>query len=233
MAERREHRRVIAALEALDAELLADAACWFAGGTAVSLRCSEFRVSQDVDFLCASRDGYRKLRERVFNRGVAGLFRVCPPLLRELRADRYGIRTVVSIDGEPLKFEIVSEGRIELSGVADPTLPVARLADDDLVAEKLLANADRYLDDVAMARDAIDLIILEHALGGLPPASFEKARRAYGASVDEAWHRALVRLRDKPDFLVRALDAMAVDAAARAVIAERLASLPAATGTPP
>jgi len=226
MAEREQHRRVLAALAALDTELFADTGCWFAGGTAISLRCGEFRVSQDVDFLCASRDGYRVLRERVFDRGVAGLFRVAPPVLRELRADRYGIRTVLRIDGEPVKFEIVSEARLELRGVTDPALPVARLADEDLVAEKLLANADRYLDDAAMGRDAIDLIVLERALGGLPAASFEKARQAYGASVDEAWHRALVRLRDKPELLARSLDAMSVDAAARAVIAARLASVP-------
>jgi hypothetical protein len=223
MAERKEHQRVLATLAALDRDLFSNASCWFAGGTAIALRCGEFRVSEDVDFLCASRDGYRLLRERVFDHGIAALFRAPPAVLRQVRADRYGIRTVLDIDGEPMKFEIVSEGRIELHGVADPSLPVPRLADEDLVAEKLLANADRYLDDAALARDAIDLIVLEHTLGGLPPAAFAKARQAYGASVDEAWHRALERLRDKPELLARSLDAMAVDAPTRALISARLA----------
>jgi hypothetical protein len=41
MVERPELRLVLSLLSALDAELLRDAECWFAGGTAVSLRCGE------------------------------------------------------------------------------------------------------------------------------------------------------------------------------------------------
>lgn len=38
MVERPEHVRVLALLSALDADFLKQAACWFAGGTAISLR---------------------------------------------------------------------------------------------------------------------------------------------------------------------------------------------------
>lgn len=66
LVEREESLRVIALLDRIDAPLFRAAPeCWFGGGSAVSLRCEEFRVSRDVDFLCASRDGYRMLRERV------------------------------------------------------------------------------------------------------------------------------------------------------------------------
>lgn len=218
MAERPDNRRVVALLELVDADLFRAAGCWFGGGSAVSLRCGEFRVSRDVDFLCSSRDGYRLLRERVHHHGARGLFRAPVTLVREPRVDRYGIRVAVDVDGAPLKLEIVSEGRIDLDGTDDPTLPVARLGDVDLVAEKLLANEDRLWDDATMGRDVVDLLVLEHTLGGLPEAAWAKARGAYGASVERAWSKGLQWLRERPEQRARWLDAMRVSESARAVI---------------
>lgn len=226
MAERPENRRALALLDRLDATRLREASAWFAGGTAVSLRCGEFRVSRDLDFLCASIEGYRELRARVRVDGARGLFHGDVDLLREPRVDRYGIRLAVGFGDVALKLEIVSEGRISLVGIDDSALPVARLADDDLIAEKLLANDDRYLDDSALGRDAVDLLMLERTCGGLAPAAWAKARGAYGASVDHAWDQALRRMRARPDLLARAFDAMSVTAEARAVVAARLAALP-------
>jgi hypothetical protein len=222
MAERVEHDRVLALLASLDGDLLRDSECWFAGGTAVSLRCDEFRVSRDVDFLCSSRDGYRELRQRVYEAGARGIFADEPSLRRDLRADRYGIRVVVDVAGEPLKLEIVSEGRVDLEGTEDDNLPVARLTDRDLVAAKLLANQDRFLDDSFLARDVIDLIMLEHMLGALPEASWDKARRAYGPSVDDAYRRAVVRLRDGPALRARAYERLAISEEARRIIDGKL-----------
>jgi hypothetical protein len=222
MVERAEHQPVLALLDRLDATVLRDAACWLAGGTAVSLRCSEFRLSRDVDFLCASRAGYRELRERVYRAGARGLFSGEVSLRRDLRADRYGIRMVVDIDAQPIKLEIVSEGRIELDGAQDAELPVARLQDTDLVATKLLANEDRFLDDAALGRDIIDLVMLEHVIGGLPDAAWDKARGAYGPSVEDAYRRALARLNDEPALLARASEKLAITDEARRVIEERL-----------
>ncbi|WP_437289532.1 nucleotidyl transferase AbiEii/AbiGii toxin family protein [Sorangium sp. So ce406] len=222
MAERDEHRRILDLLASLDAGLLQQAECWFAGGTAISLRCDEFRLSRDVDFLCASREGYRMMRHRVYEAGVRGLFTSDVTVRRELRADRYGIRVVLDVAGAPLKLEIVSEGRIDLAGVDDPALPVARLTDEDLVAEKLLANEDRFLDDAALGRDVIDLILLEHSLGELPQVAWDKAREAYGPSVEDAWNRALRRLRDRPEWRARALEALSVTPEARAVVEARV-----------
>lgn len=216
----------LALLERLDAARLREAGAWFAGGTAVSLRCGEFRVSRDVDFLCASMEGYRELRARVRGDGARGLFLRDVALLREPRVDRYGIRLALGLGDVALKLEVVSEGRIPLAGADDPALPVARLTDDDLVAEKLLANDDRYLDDAALGRDAIDLLALERTLGALPDAAWTKARSAYGASVDRAWDHALRRMRARPELLARAFEVMGVSLEVRALVAARLASLP-------
>lgn len=212
-------------LERLDASLLRDSRCWFAGETAVSLRCGEFRVSRDVDFLCASMEGYRSLRERARDRAGAGLFAREVVIAREPRIDRFGIRTAIEIDGAVLKFEIVSEGRVTLNGEDDPRLPVARLSDVDLVTEKLLENDDRHLDDSALGRDAIDLIMLERTLGALPAEAWEKAKTAYGPSVERAWREGLRRLRDRPAMLKRAFDEMLVTPEARAIVQARLATI--------
>lgn len=225
LVERPEHRSVVALLSSLDAALLRDAECWFGGGTAVSLRCGEYRLSRDVDFLCASREGYRALRERVFDAGLRGLFVREVGIPREARVDRYGIRAVVEVDGTPLKLEIVSEGRIALVGSSDPDLPVARLSDEDLVAEKLLANADRFLDDSSLGRDVLDLVVLANQLGELPAGAWEKARDAYGSSVDRAFARALQRMRDRPDLLQRSLETLDVRAEAREIIGARIARI--------
>lgn len=226
LAERPENQVALALLERLDAARLREACAWFAGGTAISLRCGEFRVSRDVDFLCASNEGYRDLRARVRGEGARGLFLRDVALLREPRVDRYGIRLALGLGDVALKLEIVSEGRILLAGADDPALPVARLADDDLVAEKLLANDDRYLDDSALGRDALDLLMLERTLGALPDAAWTKARVAYGATVDRAWAQALRRMRARPDLVARAFDAMGVSSEARDVVAAKLEALP-------
>src|SRR5690349_15605872 len=109
MAERQEHRRILALLTSLDAEFLRRAECWFAGETAISLRCDEFRISRDVDFLCASREGYRLVRQRVYEAGIQALFTHDVAVRREVRADRYGVRVVLDVEGAPIKLEIVSE----------------------------------------------------------------------------------------------------------------------------
>lgn len=225
MVERDEHRHVLSLLSSLDAAFLRQAECWFAGGTAVSLRCGEYRLSHDVDFLCATREGYRALRDRVFHAGLRGFFTRDIEVVREVRADRYGIRAVVRVDGAPVKLEIVNEGRIALQGTSDVDLPVARLTDVDLVAEKLLANADRFLDDSALGRDAFDLMVLAHHLGELPSAAWDKARGAYGDSVDRAFEQALQRLHDRPELVHKALTTLDVRPAAREVILARLAMI--------
>lgn len=208
--------RVLDVLARLDRDLLADCGCFFGGGTAVSLRCGEPRVSRDVDFLCASHDGYRELRQRVFGKDARALFvREIEPV-RELRADRYGIRTVVRSGETVVKLEIVSEGRIDLGCADDPELPVLRLSDVDLVAEKLLANADRGLDDATLHRDAIDLALLHDTLGGLPQSAFEKARGAYGDAIDRAYVSVTTRLREDAVLLARCFDGLGVTEGGRA-----------------
>lgn len=100
MSEREHHVRVAVVLEALDGELLRTLGCLLGGGTAIVLRFGEYRESLDVEFLVADRAGYRELRKRLV--GAESLAAIARPgvelaLLREVRADQYGIRTLVEV----------------------------------------------------------------------------------------------------------------------------------------
>jgi hypothetical protein len=196
MYRRPQHAKIVLALTALDAPLLLEAKCYFAGGTAISLQLDEYRRSDDIDFLCADADGYRRLRESVFDHGLKEIFPHGIDVLREHRSDQYGIRAILRVDGQPIKFEIIREGRIQLAGAAVPDLPVPCLAREDLYTERLLANVDRYLDGSALSRDILDLMVMERRWGPIPTESWKKAEQAYGAAIKAAYAKAKQALRE-------------------------------------
>ena len=208
---RPQHQQIAAVLAAMDAKFLWNCQCFFGGGTAISMQLAEFRRSDDIDFLCADTDGYRRIRESVFAHELRELFPGGVDTLRAIRADQYGIRTILRSGEATIKFEIVREARIGLAGEDVPALPVTCVARDDLYAEKLLANADRYLDKASIHRDILDLLLMERRWGPIPPAAWAKAESAYGRSVHEAFARALQGLReDRVDF-ERCLQKLDVD----------------------
>jgi hypothetical protein len=212
MFKRAHHNRIQSLLTALDADFLGRNDCFFAGGTAIVLALDEYRESVDIDFLCASQDGYRELRNTITNVSLGAIFARPVELAREVRADRYGIRTFLLSDGVPVKFEIVSEGRIHIDGFVDPVTGVPTLSRTDMYAEKLLANADRYNDKAVASRDIIDLAMMIGHWGRIPSDAWEKARQAYGASVDHAFQTAL-NLVGARAYLVQCLQKMHMDPA--------------------
>lgn len=129
-----------------------------------------------------------------------------------LRTDQYGIRTTLEVEGEPVKFEIVLEGRIvfEQPGRADAVAGVATLSVTDLAASKLLANSDRWADDSVFSRDVIDLAMMDLPPRLLRPA-IAKAQGTYGDSVIDDLRRALGALRDRPAHLRRCVAALSMD----------------------
>lgn len=102
MFRRPHHQRILRLLEVFNCAILGETGCWFAGGTAGVLMLDEYRESVNVDFLCASTDGYRRLRELVTEQGLGELLTGPVRYARRdmpVRADRYGIRTFIEIDG--------------------------------------------------------------------------------------------------------------------------------------
>jgi hypothetical protein len=227
--EREHHRRVADVLESLDADLLKASACLFGGGTAIALRYGEYRESVDIDFLVSDRDGYRTLRQRIGSTGgLRSIQRAGRALdqVREVRADQYGLRTVVRVDGMEIKFEIVLEGRITLEapGAGDEVCGVATLTPLDLAASKLLANSDRWADDAVFSRDLIDLAMMA------PPkklltAAIDKARGAYGDSIENDLRKAIDALRARPHRLDRCMEAMQMRSVPKALLWKRIKAL--------
>lgn len=197
MFERDHHNRIQTLLSALNTDFLTENKCFFGGGTAIVLALNEYRESVDIDFLCASQDGYRELRNTIDNTSLGAIFSRPVELARDVRADRYGIRTFIRVDGMPVKFEIVSEGRIQIAGELNPLTGVPTLTRADMYAEKLLANSDRYRDKSVTSRDIIDLAMMIGHWGAVPDAAWEKVRQAYGASADRAFQGAVEMVRDR------------------------------------
>lgn len=182
--KRPQHRAVAKLLAHLDAAFLAEAQSYFGGDTRIALAFGEYRESRDVGFLCASRAGFRQLRETVSQDSLGAIVRRPLPLAREVRADRDGIRTFVIVDDYKIKFEILLEARIELQGKMDRVFKVPTLDVQHTIAEKFLANADRGLDASTAYRDLVDLAFIavhedrQQVLNGLV-----LAEGAYGTAV--------------------------------------------------
>lgn len=180
------HQRIIRVLESMNGDLLQDTQCLFGGGTAIALQLNEFRLSTDIDFICSSHEGYRKLRSLIGQfslTGLAPLFNQPTQQLREVRADRYGIRSVLDVDGVPIKFEVVREDRISLDASFHLLHGVPAISRTDAYAEKLLANSDRWADKSVFSRDILDLATMIHAWGDIPSEAISKACSAYGPTI--------------------------------------------------
>jgi Nucleotidyl transferase AbiEii toxin, Type IV TA system len=216
MFKRPHHQRIARVLQALDGPVLLANGCLFGGGTCIALRFGEYRESVDVDFIVSDMPGYRALRQLLT--GPLGLAAITKagaiPLeqSREIRADQYGIRTQILVDGLPLKFEVVLEGRITLDapGATDTILGVSTLTLRDMATTKLLANSDRRADDGVFSRDVIDLAMMELKLPALR-AAFAKAEAAYGPAVGRDLAKAMDTIRTRQDWLERCMQAMAMD----------------------
>ena len=229
MFERPHHRRIATVLEALDADVLAANGCLFGGGTAMALRYGEYRESVDIDFLVSRVEGYRQLRQRLTGAdGIRAITRAgrAPSQTRDVRADQYGVRTLLQVDGADIKFEIVLEGRIELDapGPDDRQCGVATLTPLDMATSKLLANADRWRDDAVMSRDLIDLAMMAPPKALLKRA-IAKAGGAYGDSVAADLASAVEDLRARPHRLDQCMKAMAMTTVSKAALWARIRAL--------
>ncbi|MDB5860467.1 MAG: hypothetical protein JWQ76_4156 [Ramlibacter sp.] len=213
--DRPHHQRIARLLGALNGQLLREHQCFFGGGTAIALSFGEYRESVDVDFLVSDSGHYRELRHALTAvEGIRAITRPgAEPLAQagEMRADQYGIRTRVVVDGQAIKLEIVMEARIALQspGAGDTVAGIATLTPLDMATTKLLANSDRWPDDGVFSRDLIDLAMMQPSLRLLRLA-VAKAEGPYGASVLRDLERAIQRMQSRTGWLERCMQAMAM-----------------------
>jgi len=214
--KRPHHQRIAHVLSILNGQQLKENNCLFGGGTAITLRYGEYRESIDVDFLVSDVAGYRNLRQLLTGaNGIAAIVREgTAPLAqtREIRADQYGIRTMLQVADQSIKFEIILEGRVKLEspGTSDEICGIATLTPLDLAASKLLANSDRWNDDGVFNRDIIDLAMMNPSLALLRSA-VAKAEAAYGEAICKDLNKAIERMLDRHGWLERCMQVMAMN----------------------
>lgn len=200
-------------LQALDGQRLRERGCLFGGGTAIALRFGEYRESLDIDFLVSDLAAYRELRQAMTAvdgwRAITRADAAAEVQPGELRADQYGIRTRLLVEGQSIKFDIVFEARIALepSGRADELFGVRTLTPLDMAATKLLANSDRWADDGGFSRDLIDLAMMKPALPLLRRA-VAKAEGACGDAIRRDLRRAVDRMGERTGWLERCTHVM-------------------------
>ena len=214
MFTRPHHQLIAKVLESLDADLLKQHNCLFAGGTAIALGYGEYRESVDIDFLVSDLVSYRYLRNSVREQGLQVLMKSTDASqlqTSDIRSDQYGIRTKVFVEGKPIKFEIVLEGRIGLAkpGKKDRILGVASLTKLDMAVSKLLANSDRGLDVGMHCRDVIDLAMLNLSKSEFAEAT-TKSEAAYGEAILKDLAKVIGMLSEANGLLERCMKAMDV-----------------------
>ncbi len=227
--QRPHHQRIAQVLRALNGPLLQENNCLFGGGTAIALRYGEYRESVDIDFLVSDVTSYRALRQLLT--GPTGIMAIFKPgasavnQARDVRADQYGIRTAVSVDGQPIKLEIILEGRIELAAPApgDHICGIAALTPRDMATSKLLANSDRGNDDGVFSRDLIDLAMMAPTLALLRQA-VANAETAYGAAILRDLQKAIDAIQSRQGRLERCMQVMAM-ALPKAVLWQKIRAL--------
>ncbi|MDP6791991.1 MAG: nucleotidyl transferase AbiEii/AbiGii toxin family protein [Arenicellales bacterium] len=205
------HHLVLSVLQSLDSVFLEEAGCFFAGGTRIVLELGEYRESRDVDFLCADSAGYRRIRETVREHSLGSIQSSDLQLARQVRADQYGVRTVVQHNESTLKFEIIREGRIALDGEPVASLPVTCLTRRCCFAEKFMANSDRGLDMSTLSRDIVDLaFMIEGWSAKDAQAGLALAMTAYGKTVPDAISAVIEKMTQDRAYRSRCINGLAI-----------------------
>ena len=167
-------------IDRLDKELFVEQRIVLGGGALIGLKYQQIRYSSDLDFLVSPKDfqslrGVIKQGKNIFN----SLDKIED---REPRIDRYGIRIplFVQLEGREiaLKLEIITEYNLEIEELESyKGLPC--LNSLDRITAKILANADRWLDNSKFSRDLIDLAIIANAQKSFPQKCLLKAGSVY------------------------------------------------------
>ena len=228
MFEREHHIRIATVLQSLNADLLSQNQCWFGGGTAIVLAYSEYRESVNIDFLVSNSDGYRSLRNLLTSKGINSIVRPGMELnaTRDIRADQYGLRTMLCAGNTEIKFEIVLEARIDLENppLANRICGVQTLTRLDMATSKLLANSDRWSDDAVPSRDLIDLAMLNLTKEALVEATM-KATTAYGEAITRDLDNAIKALGQRRGRLDECMSALKIDQISTALLWSRIRAL--------
>jgi len=169
----------------------------FGGGSRIALEIDEYRESVDIDFICPDKDSYRAVREQVTGVSLGELVSEEFEYLKEIRTDRYAVRTFIRIDDTNIKLEIISCDEYRLSSDNNPELfPLPYLSRESCFITKLLANADRAL--IPPYKDIFDLVAMYIKWGDIPRCAWEEAERQLGSVAKRELIKALRHIMSEP-----------------------------------
>lgn len=173
------HQIIESALTNFNADFFCTHQIAFGGGTRIALELDEYRESTDIDFFCPNPQAYRAVRETITNLQLNDLVKTEFTYLREIRADRYAVRTVIQQSGENIKLEFINFTGYQLSIDYDKTkFPMPFLDRTSCFYTKLLANCDRKFTEPY--KDIFDLLAMYKAWGNIPHDSIVLAEQIYG-----------------------------------------------------
>lgn len=187
--KRPRHRLIQSVLTQFNASYLTQNRIYFGGGTRISMELGEYRESVDIDFLCPDKASYRAVRETVTERSLGHLVRHEFEYPRNIRFDRYGVRTFIRWQGELVKLEIISCDDYSLHSAELPGVPVPVIDRAGCFTTKLLANADGGLSPPY--KDILDLLMMQVTWGEIPEQAWKAAEQQYGSAVKSAYTTAL------------------------------------------
>lgn len=176
------HKIIASALSSFNADFFCQNNIIFGGGTRIALELDEFRESIDIDFLCPNKESYKAVRSNVTNSSLGELVKTEFEYVREIRADRDGVRTIIKHQNTVIKLEFVSFDDYELSyEYQKDVFNVPFLDRQSCFYTKLLANSDRKLQPPF--KDIFDILAMYKCWGSIPNKSIDLAEKHYGKRV--------------------------------------------------
>ncbi|OUR98070.1 hypothetical protein A9Q81_11940 [Gammaproteobacteria bacterium 42_54_T18] len=173
------HQAISSALDNFSTEYLSENNIIFGGGTRIALEINEYRESIDIDFLCPNKASYKAARSQITNVTLGKLVTKDFSYLRDIRADRYAVRTIIEHKATAIKLEFVSFDNYNLKSLLDDSLfPVPFLDRSSCYYTKLLANSDRWTD--YPYKDILDLLAMRSEWGVIPDDAINLAIEHYG-----------------------------------------------------
>ncbi len=191
--KRARHHAIAQVLAHFDAAFLAKYGIGFGGGTRIAMELGEYRESLDIDFICPSTSSYRAVRQVVSTSDLGSLLNSPLTLLREIRMDRYGIRTAIEHSGLSIKLEFLAFEDWNLPSAQHELFAVPVLDQSACFTTKLTAACDRGF--AHPFKDVIDLMAMISRWGAAPPDAVQEAERHYGPNLMATVARVIEQVR--------------------------------------
>jgi len=136
----------------------------FGGGTRITMELGEYRESVDIDFLCPDIQSYRAVRTQMRVRSLGTLIHEPFDFARDILVDRYGVRTVIKLNGTGIKLAFLNCSAHRLKSTEHSPFPVPSIDRQSCYITKVLAHTDRSATQ--HSTDFIDLLMMYRHWGG-------------------------------------------------------------------